>query len=321
MRKIVKGILGVVGGLLLVGIGGVVVKFYALSPKVRPAAEMHAPTDPASIEHGKYLARYVMQCTTCHSEIVPNTPGDVPVEASLGKGRFMANIKGMGKICASNITPDKETGVGNMTDGELVRSMREGIGKNGNALNPLMPYASWKETLSDSDALAIVAYLKTIPAIKNEPCKSELDFPLSLIVRILPAPVEKAPPPAPVAGIERGKWLLKVAQCETCHNTFDDHHQPVPGHYLAGAMPFDLENGSKVYAPNLTADPATGIGRHSDDDLMKAFDKGVSKDGRPLYEMPWAQIQKMTDDDKKAIILALRQVPAVNHTVPKNEMK
>src|SRR5216110_697497 len=71
-----------------------------------------------------------------------------------------------GKICFPNLTPDPETGLGAWTDGEILRAIREGVSRDGRALFPMMPYTEFR-ALSDEDTRAIVAYLRTMPAVKN----------------------------------------------------------------------------------------------------------------------------------------------------------
>ena len=73
-------------------------------------------------------------------------PGDPPVEGKLGAGRDFGDLPGFpGHLRAPNLTPDKETGIGNFTDGEILRAMREGIGRDGRALFPQMPFQTYAQ--------------------------------------------------------------------------------------------------------------------------------------------------------------------------------
>src|SRR5262249_28870814 len=152
-------------------------------------------------------------------------------------GRDFGDIPGFpGRIRPRNITPDKETGLGNWTDGEILRAMREGVSKDGHPLFPQMPYGTYGKYLGDEDALAIIAYLKTLKPIKNDPGPMQVNFPVSMFVRAAPQPLEASPPPAPSTSdkMARGKWLLKVCSCSDCHDSFDDKRNPLPGKTLAG---------------------------------------------------------------------------------------
>jgi hypothetical protein len=321
----IKKILKVLGLLIVLAVGGVVVKFYVLSPKRRPPQDMKAPNTPEAIARGKYLAHSVMVCAGCHSKVDETKPGEPLVDGHLFEGRDFPDMREFfpGHIRSRNLTSDKETGIGDWTDGELMRAMREGIAKNGRPLFPMMPYLVYAETLSDEDGLAIVSYLRTIPPIKNTPGEMEVDFPISMFARAAPKPLEKSPGPPPDGKdpVARGKWLLTAASCAECHTTTNERHEPLPNHYLAGGNKFPIPGKGTFYTANITSDKATGIGAYTDEDLMRVFNEGKGKAGRELYGMPWPYYGGMTDDDKKALIAALRTVPPIVNVVPAAEIK
>jgi hypothetical protein len=325
MKKTLVRVLAGFGALLVLAVLGVVVKFYVLSPKSRPAPEVAAPSTPEAIERGKYLANHVAGCMGCHSGIHDDQPGEPIIEAERGAGRDFGQWEGAPfRLRSRNITPDKETGLGDWTDGEILRAMREGVGRDGRALFPQMPYETYGASLGDDDALAIIAYLRTLPPVKNDPGPTEIDFPVSMFVRAAPQPLESSPPPAPPPSdkLARGRWLLKVAMCNDCHDTVDERMEKVPGMALAGGFKFPLPAGKgHVVAPNITSDQATGIGAYSYEDLRRVFDEGTGKAGRPLYVMPWTHYGGMTDEDKDALIAALQEVPPVSHVVAASEVK
>lgn len=322
--KIVKRVLAVIGALFALLVLGLVVKFYVLSPKSRPAPAMKAKADPASIEKGKYLVNHVTGCLGCHSKIDESKPGDMFFPGTEGQGRDFGEIPNYPiHIKARNITPDKATGIGDWTDGEVVRAIREGVSKDGGPLFPQMPYQTYAQTLSDEDALAIVAYLRTLKPIANNPGKTEVKFPISMFIRAVPQPLEKSPPPAPPVSdkMARGNWLLKVASCGDCHDGKTQKMEPIPGKELAGGARFPLGPDRYVHVPNITPDKATGIGAYSDDDLKRVFEEGKGKDGRDLYMMPWAYYKGMTAEDKDALFTALRAVKPVANIVPPSKTK
>ena len=316
--KMLKRLVKILGALIALAILALLVKFYALSPKSRAPSDAKAPSTPEAIAKGKYLVDNVCGCLGCHSQI-DESNGDRVVAGKLGAGRDFGDVPGFpGHIRAPNLTPDKDTGIGSFTDGELLRGMREGVGRDGHALFPQMPYLTYARTLSDDDALAIIAYLRTIAPIKNDPGKMEVNFPVSMFIRAVPQPLDHAPPnaPAPTDKIARGNWLLQTASCADCHDSVDGRRQKIPGKSFAGGQVFPMpHNKGTAIASNITADPATGIGAYSDADLRRVLNEGQSKTGRQLYVMPWSYYAGMTSEDKDALITAIRSIPAVQNPV------
>jgi mono/diheme cytochrome c family protein len=223
-----------------------------------------------------------------------------------------------GKVPVPNITPDDETGLGRWTDGEILRAIREGISKDGHALWPMMPYGSCFRYLSDDDGFAIVAYMRTLAPVRNVVPPRDLDFPVGLVVKTIPEPLEgpvAGPGPSPK---ERGEYLVRVAGCAECHTARDDRGTPLPGMTLAGGNDLrllDLRPGDPpIRMPNLTPDQETGIGKWSDDELRRAIRDGVRPDGTKLAEQgPAAIFHDLRDEDVDAIIAYLRSVPAVHN--------
>jgi len=315
----VKKIAAAVGAVLVLLVLALVVKFYLLSPKLRPALDVRAPSTPEAIARGKYLVDNVTGCLGCHSQIDETMSGEPPVPGRLGSGRDFGVIPGFpGHVRAPNLTPDKETGIGDWTDGEVMRAIREGVSRDGHPLFPMMPYGSYAHALTDADTLAIIAYLRTLPAIKNDPGKMQVDFPVSMFVRAAPAPLDRAPAPEPPESdpIARGQWLLTACSCHDCHDSVDARRQKIPGKTLAGGIEMPIPNKGSVFAANITSDAATGIGSYSDDDLLRVLNEGKGKSGATLYAMPWRYYGGMTEGDKRALIAALRKVPPVANVVP-----
>ncbi|MFO0676182.1 MAG: cytochrome c [Polyangiaceae bacterium] len=324
MKKTLLRIVGAVFGLLIVAVVGVTLKFFVFSPKMRPAPPMKAPATPAAIARGKYLVDHVAGCLGCHSPVQEDKPGDRIVPGKEGAGRDFGEWAGAPfHLRGPNLTPDKQFGIGDWTDGEVVRAMREGVSRDGRALFPQMPYLTYRETLNDDDALAIVAYLRTLAPIASTAGRTEIKFPVSMFIRGAPQPLETSPegPPPASDKLARGKWLLRTASCNDCHDSVNARMEKIPGKALAGGFKFPLPDGKGfVIAPNITSDAATGIGSYSDADLRRVFDEGRGKSGRFLYVMPWSYYSGMTPDDKDALITALRAAPAVSNIVAPSQV-
>jgi mono/diheme cytochrome c family protein len=322
MKKLLRRAgLGLASVILLVLVG-IAVRFYGLAPVARAAPVVTAPSSPEAALRGKYLAEHVALCRSCHSPSDSRAPGQPVVPGREYSGRDFVEIHDAGfpgRIRAPNLTSDPETGIGRYSDGELLRAMREGIGHDGRALF-MMPWQRFAEALSDEDALAIIAFLRTLPPIVNNPGRTELDFPLSMLVRAEPHPLAKSPPSMPTDPLDRGRRLIALGNCESCHSTHDAMHNPVPGHYLAGGDRFPLPGIITAYAPNLTSDRGTGLGAYSDDDIRRVLSEGKNKAGRSLHFMPFTELRGMTDEDQRALVLALRSVPPVAHVVPAPEI-
>jgi len=125
-----------------------------------------------------------------------------------------------GRLCIRNITSDMDTGLGKWTDGEVIRAIREGVGRDGSGLFPIMPYFVYRD-LSDEDVQAVVAFLRTLPpARSNQPPGREIDFPLNLMVRLWPRPVEGKviAPDRERDPLAYGRYLSRIARCEFCHS-------------------------------------------------------------------------------------------------------
>ncbi|NQW08299.1 MAG: c-type cytochrome [Alphaproteobacteria bacterium] len=252
------------------------------------------------LERGRYLMKSVVACGNCHT---PQTPAGPNRELELAGG-FPIVEPGVFTAYASNITPDIETGIGGWSDAEIIRAIRDGVRPDGSIIGPPMPIEVYRG-LSDADARAIVAYLRSIPAIKRETPPSEYSFPL---------PPSYGPPVGVVPEVARddavawGGYLAgPLGHCTACHST--------PG---AKGVP-DLENelgggGATFHGPwgesvaaNITP---TGLGDWSDAQIITAVTQGVRPDGRRLKPpMAFAYYRTIAPGDLRAIVAYLRSLP------------
>jgi mono/diheme cytochrome c family protein len=296
-------------------VAGVPAYFYGVYPKMRPAAQMTAPKTPEAIERGRYLAEAMTGCIACHSPLDESRPGEFPQAGLEYAGRVFPEGSGFpGKLVARNLTPDPETGIGQWTDGEVVRAIREGVSRDGRPLFPLMNYPGYRD-FSDEDVLAIVAYLRSRKAITRDNGQTELDFPVGMMIRTVPQPLDGPPLGVPASGVERGRAMLKILLCAECHTPRDNRGNVTPGKELAGGTEFKGPWGT-VYSANITSHPAAGIGAYSNDDLKRVFKEGKNRTGRDLWVMPWSITKNLTDADIDALIAAMRELPANPNLVP-----
>lgn len=160
---------------------------YAFLAVVAAGALIAAPTlraDDADVGRGRYLVT-IAGCNDCH------TPGyflGKPDEARyLGGSDVGFDVPGLGIFHAPNLTPDKETGLGGWTDEEIATALQKGVRPDGRVLAPPMPWRAFAN-LTHSDALAIVAFLKSLPPVKNRvpgPFGAG-EKPTSFVMKILP---------------------------------------------------------------------------------------------------------------------------------------
>ncbi|MBK7862649.1 MAG: c-type cytochrome [Archangiaceae bacterium] len=286
--------------------------------KSRPASDEKVEPTSQRVERGAYLANGVLGCVACHS-----TPDDAvfsrPVKegtAAGAGGECWTKANGFpGTLCAPNLTADDETGLGLWSDGEIMRAVREGIGRHGNGLFPIMPYRDYAG-LSDEDTRAVVAYLRTLPAVKHSVPAKELDFPVGLFIRFAPRPLEgPVPEPDHADEVAYGRYLGKV--CIRCHSPVDGRGRIVEGQELGGGQTFKLGNGGAVTSVNLTPHP-TGLGGWTKESFIARFRGAATPtpcDPKLNTVMPWLAFSTMTDEDLGALYAWLRTVPALDHKV------
>jgi mono/diheme cytochrome c family protein len=321
-----RSVLKVIGILVLTvaALAAIGVSYLSLrKPAQRAASTATVAATPELVARGQYLVRHVGICFDCHSERVvayglPFKPGRE------GVGGFVWNEKSHfpGVLAASNITPDRETGLGTWTDGEIIRAIREGVDREGNALFPIMPYGHLRH-LSDEDANAIVAFLRTLKAQRYEEPEKTLNVPLNFIEKFVPEPLT-----APVAAPDRkdriayGKYLVSIGSCVECHTPKDEKNQSIPGMELAGG--FEMHTPYfKVTTANITPHPATWMGRATKEEFIARFRSFSNFNAATAPQaangkntlMPWISFSGMTDDDLGAIYDYLKTVKPIAHDV------
>jgi mono/diheme cytochrome c family protein len=256
----------------------------------------------------------------------------LPIESKLGAGDIL-NEKT--RLVAPNITPDHETGAGRWTDDQLVRAIRQGIGHDGRRLSVAMPYPTLS-ILTDEDVHAIVAYVRSLPPVRNA-------LPKWIPVRVAELP--QSPPRSPATPSDlgtrkgRGAYLVHLARCVHCHSprpamgSEQLHRRDLEfggGRRFETKRYFDeldddpvrppadaarLDPPSFVTSPNITPDPS-GILYFDEAIFIQTIRTGRVAGIRPLSRaMLWFEFRKLTDDDLGAIFEFLRSVPPVHHRV------
>ena len=157
-------------------------------PKTRPLTARKFESTPQRLERGRYLFTALAGCTDCHSQHKWQEHGAPVIMGTEGAGQFLDMPDLPGHVEAPNITPDAETGAGTWTDDQLARAIREGIGHDGRALFPMMPYQKWKN-MSDEDVASVVVYLRSLPPVHHQTQPTQIIFPVKYLIRNAPEPV------------------------------------------------------------------------------------------------------------------------------------
>ena len=155
-----------------------------IGPRIRPLTSRRFQPTPQRLERGQYIFSAVCGCAYCHSQHDYTQPAWPIISGTEGAGDDLGTEGFPGHVVAPNITPDPETGAGNWTDDQLARAIREGIGHDGRALFPMMPYDEFKQ-MSDEDLASVIA-----PISPQIPAASATTMTGYSCRRFAPAPYE-----------------------------------------------------------------------------------------------------------------------------------
>lgn len=285
-----------------------------LGPRTRATTSKKFEVTPQRLDRGKYIFTALGACQVCHSQHDYTKHGNPVIPGTEGAGQVVP-FRGLpGRVVAPNLTPDVETGAGGWTDDQLARAIREGIGHDGRALFPLMPYGEYR-ALSDEDVASLVVYLRTLKPVHNELPKTEIIFPVKYLIRSAPQPIT-SPVPAPHNPTEYQAYLVKVAGCHFCH-TPQVRGKEIAGMDFAGGNVFS-EGPKDAAAANITPD-ASGIGYYDQALFMQAMRTGYVRARELSSIMPFGVYQNLNDDDLKAMFAYLQRVKPVRHRVDNHE--
>jgi mono/diheme cytochrome c family protein len=190
MKTLFKVLLGLVA-LVVIVVAGAIIYISSAYPDVGDAPDITVEATPERVARGEYLAMHVSMCVDCHSERDYTRFAAPVADGTHGKGGelFGENIGLPGNFYAANLTP---AGIGDRTDGELYRAITAGVGRDGRALFPIMPYPHFGK-MAREDVYAIIAFLRTLAPIENSVPASEASFPMNIIMRTIPQKSEHAP--------------------------------------------------------------------------------------------------------------------------------
>lgn len=271
-----------------------------------PYPAIKASTDTAVIAKGRNIVLGAGHCVDCHSPV-----HNVDSVLALGQEPALSGAHEFdlpfGKVFSRNITPDKETGIGRYTDGEIARVLRYSVKPNGEMVLPFMPF----QDMSDDDLTAVISYLRSAKPVRN----AVPDHDWNLMGNLIKAFLLK--PAGPTERIKEGvavdttaaygrHLVMAVANCNECHTKRNGIGDYV-GEPLAGGTSFEEKGLPTLITPNLTPDPETGKITHwSQQQFINRF-----RQGRTIKysHMPWESFGRMTDTELKAIYNYLQSLP------------
>jgi len=291
---------------------------YFILPRI-PVPEIKVESTMERMERGKYLANHVTVCIDCHSTREwakfsgPVTPG------TEGKGgeRFDQKMGFPGTFYSSNITPYN---LANWTDGEIYRAITSGVGKGNRPLFPVMPYVYYGK-LDTEDIYSIIAYIRSLRPIASKTPESKADFPMNLILHVIPSPAKPETKPFRSDTVEYGKYLVTAAGCIECH-TQVKNGRIIIDLAFSGGREFQMPDGL-LYSPNITPDNETGIGlwtRNAFLGRFKTYDPSTYtpqevKKGDLMTIMPWTMYAGMDTADLVSVYDYLKTLNPVSNKV------
>jgi mono/diheme cytochrome c family protein len=254
-----------------------------------------------TIARGKAMAE-AADCASCHTAD--------PLKPFAGGKRIDTPF---GAIYSPNLTPDRDTGIGAWSDGEFLRALRYGVGRDGSRYYPGFPYPNFTKMIRD-DIFAIRAYLATLTPVHNTPPPAQLRWPLNyrVVMRLWNylffRPGIFEPDQNKSVAWNRGGYLVTgAAHCGACHtpkNIFgaDRRGRAFGGDQVAG-----------WFAPRLDGANRSGLKSWSADDIAEYLSSG--RNGKSHADGPMAEVvvnstSKMSDADVRAIATYLKDLPA-----------
>jgi mono/diheme cytochrome c family protein len=254
-------------------------------------------------ERGAYLANGILACANCH------TPRDAngPVASKALSGGRVFDTPAF-KVFSSNITPDKETGLGGWSDAELKKFMITGERPSGVPVAPIMPTAYYK-ALTPRDLDALIVYLRSVAPIRNEVAAADYKKPFGHEE----APfADKRLTEADMSDpVKRGMYLVTLGHCLECHTPDAAGKHDYRNAAGKGGRTFAGPWGESR-SSNITSNKTTGLGGWSDEEIKRAVTQGISRDGRKLKPpMAFAAYAGLTPQDQDAIVAFLRTLPPV----------
>ena len=256
------------------------------------------------VERGSYLVNSIGACGNCHGrDAAFNRTPDLA-------GGVAEDREGVGHVVFSNITPHPETGIGKWTEADIVVALRNGKRPDGSIIGPPMPIPMYRQ-LSDHDAEAIAAYLRSLKPVNNALTRSQYKVTLSSYG----SPVTHVDEPVTTDKVAYGSYLVGFGHCVLCHTPPGDGKPFNMNVAVAGGREFAREGDIEPsVSRNITSDPDQGLGKWTDDQIKDAITKAIRPDGTKLAgPMPYDWYANMTAADLDAIVAFMGTIKPVKN--------
>jgi len=264
-----------------------------------PTPELKSSSDPTVIARGRYLAFGPAHCSDCHAGLESR--------AVLAQGGTPPLTGGMvfdippGVIRVPNITPDRATGIGKFTDGQIARMIRYGVRHDGRAALPFMEF----NNMNDSDIVAVLSFLRSQAPASHAVEPTNLNWMGKAVTAFMLEPL--TPAATPVAN--RGEYIVDaLANCAGCHTQRSMVSGAFTGPRLRGGIPMEssVNAAIKLTPPDLTGNPGGRTAMWTEDEFVARFHAGERIPGSP---MPWQAFGRMSEEDVRSIYRYLKSVP------------
>ncbi len=275
---------------------------FAVTPTYPPTAAAKG-IQPELVQRGEYLAK-MGDCIACHTDLKSGTPayaGGLPIATPFGT------------FYSPNITPDKETGIGNWTEQDFIRALKEGRDPKGRNYFPVFPYIYFSK-ITDDDARALYAYFMSIPPVKLE--NKSLPFPFNVpgarfslwgwnLLFFFPENTEIKYETDKSPEWNRGKYIVDgLGHCSMCHTPLNAFGGPKTQYYLTGGFV------DGYWAPNITK---YGLEPATHEEIARVFKKGELLNNAGPVAGPMAEVNRdslnyLSDADHLAIATYIKTV-------------
>ena len=259
----------------------------------------------SAVERGRALVNGVAACGNCHTPL--DTSNRPVTERELAGGRLFKDDAFT--AYAANLTPDPDTGLGRWSDAQIGKAIREGVRPDGSIIGPPMAVDAYRG-LADDDLQAIIAYLRSIPPVKNAVAKS--DYKPGVVPASYGPPVGKIVAPSKLDLVRYGEYLAgPVGHCMECHSPRGANRHPDYANRLGAG-------GNSFHGPwtvsvsrNLTPHES-GLKNWTDAEVARAIREGIDRHGNRLKPpMGFGFYRNMAEDEMAAIIAYLRSLKAM----------
>ena len=271
------------------------------------AASATAVSAQSPMERGEYLVNAVLACDGCHT---PRGPTGLNMQRRFSGGSQIFDEPAF-TVRGSNISQDRETGIGAWSADDLKRLLIEGKRPNGVPVAHQMPVAFYK-ILTPRDLDAVVTYVRSVPAVRNEVPPPVYKNEHATHITLIPG-AEKPFSDADLNDkLKRGFYFATIAHCMECHSRRPDGTQDYVNWQGKGGFTFRGPFG-QVPARNISSHREKGIGAWTDAEVRQALTKGFDRSGRSFH-LPMARhiyFSKMTEPDLDALVAWVRTIPPI----------